>query len=134
MSSSIVSVLQLEAADQPWPRRIGALCAGALVVVAVGLSGASGWLGVLAVPVIALIWRSRGTEGCDRLSFSGRRFEQAGSILAGELRDHASLGPLVSLQLLLDDGRRRSILYGPWNLSAEQRRRLRLHLRRLEAA
>jgi hypothetical protein len=126
--------LQLEARANPWPRRLGAVCAGSLVALAIGLSAAPIWSALSGVIVLAAIWHRRGTAGADQLSFSGRRFEQVGSALAGELRDHASLGPLLSLQLLLDDGRRRAVIYGPWNLSAEQRRRLRLHLRRLEAA
>ncbi len=95
-------------------------------------SAAPGWTVLIAVLVTVTLWR-RKHAGPALLSFSGRRVEQSGTAVGAELYDHAWLGPLCSLRLHVDDGRRRSLLYGPWNLSADQRRRLRLHLRRLEA-
>ncbi len=132
MSSSIASVLRLEAVTPRWPRRLWALACGALVGLAMMFSAAPLWSVLIALLTTATLWRSK-DGGPAALSLSGRRVEQSGSAVGAELYDHAWLGPLLSLRLHLDDGRRRSLLYGPWNLSADQRRRLRLHLRRLEA-
>jgi hypothetical protein len=105
--------LQLEASHTSWPRRLGALCAAALVLAALSLSAAPVWFGLAALVVLGLLWRPSGTERYDRLSFSGRRFEPVGPVPAGDLRDHARLGPLISLHLLLDDGRRLRLPHQP---------------------
>jgi hypothetical protein len=105
-----------------------------LVGLAVLASAAPAWSALVAALVTtATLWREDPTAPAV-LSFSGRRVEQSGTAIGAELYDHACLGGLMSLRLLTDGGRRKSLLYGPWNLSADQRRRLRLHLRRLEAA
>lgn len=131
MSSSSAFAVRLEPRRAAWARWLGAALAGLLLLAAWSCSELdAGWL--LSLPAI-VAWLGRPSAQPPSWLLVGRRVERPDQPAGAELRHFAVLGPLLSLQLVQDTGRRQSLLFGPWNLSQEQRRQLRLHLRRLEA-
>ncbi|MCB1588163.1 MAG: hypothetical protein KDI56_04620 [Xanthomonadales bacterium] len=131
MSSSSTSVVRLEPQYAQWPRPLFATSALSLLALAWFASTLGlGWL-LLLVPIAW--WLLRPSPATVAWLLVGRRVEQPGDPAGADLVGYSMLGPLLSLQLIQDSGGRRSLLFGPWNLSPEQRRQLRLHLRRLES-
>lgn len=131
MSSSSASAVRLEPRQVAWVGWLAAALAGGLLWLAWACSDlAVGWL-MLLPPILA--WLAWPRPQAPSWLLAGRRVERPDQPAGAELRHFAVLGPLLSLQLVQDTGRRQALLFGPWNLSQEQRRQLRLHLRRLEA-